>query len=125
MKNKLILVVDDNEINRMLPSVLLKPYGIHVLECDNGQDALDLIMVQRIDCMLIDIFMPSLTGVDLVSRVQKNTKYSQIKLIAYTADASILDEDRFLRLGFHAALVKPVTARDLLAAVTAVESSPS
>lgn len=117
MSNKLILVVDDNEINRMLPSVLLRPYGIHVFECDNGLDALELIKVHHVDCMLIDISMPNLTGLDLIDRIINNTKYSQIKLIAYTADASILDEDRFLRLGFHAALLKPVKAKDLLAAV--------
>jgi len=117
MSNKLILVVDDNDINRMLPSVLLKPYGIHVLECSNGWEALELIKIQRVDCMLIDISMPSFTGLDLISHILKNSKYSEIKLIAYTADAAMQDEDQFLQLGFHQVLIKPVSAKDLLSAI--------
>lgn len=117
MSNKLILVVDDNEINRMLPSVLLKPYGIHVLECSNGWEALELIRTQRVDCMLIDISMPSFTGLDLISHILKNSKYAEIKLIAYTADASMHDEGQFLQLGFHQVLIKPVSAKDLLNAI--------
>lgn len=125
MINKLILVVDDNEINRMLPSVLLKPYGIHVLECANGWEALELIKMQRVDCMLIDISMPSFTGVDLVAHILKSSKHSEIKLIAYTADASMQDNDQFMQLGFHQVLLKPVSAKALLNAVAAVNMPPS
>lgn len=117
MSNKLILVVDDNDINRMLPSILLKPYGIHVLECSNGWEALELIKIQRVDCMLIDISMPSFTGIDLISHILKNSKYAEIKLIAYTADSAMQDEDQFLQLGFHQVLIKPVSAKDLLSAI--------
>jgi len=114
MKNNVLVVVDDDKISRMLPGFLLRPYGITVLECDNGQEALELIETQQVNCMLIDVSMPKFDGADLVSSILKHPKYSTINLIAYTADDHFSRNDCFKKNGFHQVIVKPVSAFDLL-----------
>lgn len=114
MCDKLILVVDDDKISRMLPGILLRPYGFTVIECDNGIEALELIKTHHIKAMLIDISMSSFSGLELAKEVLANSCSSEIKLIAYTADSSLMDSEKFSNLGFDRVLIKPVHAKDLL-----------
>jgi CheY-like chemotaxis protein len=117
MRNRLMLVVDDDKISRMLPGILLRPYGITVLECDNGLEALKLLDIHHVCCMLIDISMPSFSGLELLQSILAHSKYPQMRLVAYTADARLGHACNFQKLGFHQLLIKPVTAHELLATV--------
>ena len=114
-KNQIVvLVVDDDKISRMLPSMLLRTYDVTVIECDNGADALKYMESNDVDYMLIDISMPSISGVDLLKRLSARSKSNETILIAYTADVNFGDIDYFRMLGFHYLLTKPIAADDLL-----------
>ena len=79
MRNTILVVVDDDKISRMLPSILLRPYGITVIECDTGMMVLDAIKVHCVHYMLIDISMPGINGIDLVKQIRNCSKYEKNK----------------------------------------------
>lgn len=117
MKNDIMIVVDDDKISRMLPGVLLRPYGMVVIECDSGFEALKIIGTHHVSYMLIDISMPNISGIDLLKIISARSKYSKIQLVAYTADSKLGEDNFFEKLGFDHLLIKPITASDLLGVI--------
>ena len=111
---KSILVVDDNGINRLLPGLILRPFGWTVHEAANGLDALDQLKVLDVCCVLLDISMPDISGLDVLTDLRKEEKFQAIKVVAYTAYATEGDISHLKAQGFDAVLIKPLTSRKLL-----------
>jgi len=113
-KSKTILVVDDNGINRLLPGLILRPFGWRVYEADGGLEALEILKTPDIACLLLDISMPEISGLDVLADVRKDERFLSLKVVAYTAYAEPKDVARLLALGFDAVLIKPLTSIKLL-----------
>ncbi len=113
-KSKTILVVDDNGINRLLPGLILRPFGWDVLEVDSGLTALAILKKTPISCVLLDISMPVVSGLDVLEDLRRDQRFQEIKVVAYTAYAEQEDVSRLLELGFDAVLIKPLTSAKLL-----------
>lgn len=112
--SKTILVVDDNVINRLLPGLILRPFGWHVYEAENGLNALQQLREHQISCVLLDISMPDISGLEVLSDLRKNSEFSGLKIVAYTAYATQEDVSHLKSIGFDAVLIKPLTSRALL-----------
>ena len=119
MKKLMVIVVDDNLVSRLLPSFILRPFGMHVqvLECDCGVDALRLLEIHQITHVLLDISMPEMDGMNVAKKIREISKNSQVKLIAYTADALLSDLTYLKSAGFDDVLLKPLKSADLLHAL--------
>jgi CheY-like chemotaxis protein len=113
-KFKSILVVDDNGINRLLPGLILRPFGWEVHEVDGGLAALEVLQTIHITCVLLDITMPEVSGLDVLEDLRRDSKFEALKVVAYTAYAQPQDVARLLTLGFDAVLIKPLTSAKLL-----------
>lgn len=113
-KSKSILVVDDNGINRLLPGLILRPFGWDVYESEGGLDALEVLKNISISCVLLDISMPEVSGLDVVTELRCDARFDHLVIIAYTAYAQAEDVSRLLGLGFDDVLVKPLTSAKLL-----------
>lgn len=113
-KSKSILVVDDNGINRLLPGLILRPFGWDVHEVDSGLAAQEILSKANFECVLLDISMPGLSGLDVLSALRANKKFNGLKIIAYTAYMQEDEIEHFLQLGFDAVLIKPLTSIKLL-----------
>ena len=113
-KSKSILVVDDNGINRLLPGLILRPFGWEVYEADGGQAALEILKTIHIACVLLDISMPHVSGLEVLADLRHDKKFKALKVVAYTAYAQLEDVDRLHSLGFDAVLLKPLTSVKLL-----------
>jgi CheY-like chemotaxis protein len=113
-KFKSILVVDDNGINRLLPGLILRPFGWHVYESEGGLDALKVIKSNPISCVLLDISMPVVSGLDVLADLKSDKNFDHLKIVAYTAHAKPDDVSRLLSIGFDAVLLKPLTSVKLL-----------
>ena len=61
--------------------------------------------------------MPNISGVSLLKSILLRSKHTKIKLVAYTADAKLAEDEAYKKLGFHDLLVKPINAIDLLKVV--------
>ena len=126
MKKVTVIVVDDNLVSRLLPSFILRPYGsaVQVLECESGLDALRLIEIHQVTHVLFDISMPEMDGSKVAQKIREVSKYSDIRLIAYTADVLAYDVTFLHAVGFDGVLLKPLRSSDLLLALGILDSSP-
>jgi CheY-like chemotaxis protein len=119
MKKLMVIVVDDNLVSRLLPSYILRPFGMYVqvLECDCGTDALRLLEIHQVTHVLLDISMPEMDGVNVAKKIREISKNSQVQLIAYTANALSSDLAYLKSAGFNDVLLKPLKRADLLHAL--------
>lgn len=124
MKKKMIIVVDDNLANRLLPSFILRPLSaaVQVIECESGADALQMLEAHQVTHVLLDICMPNMDGVNVALKIRAISKYSKIRLIAYTANAQMADIVYLQSLGFDDVLLKPIKKADLFHALNILES---
>ncbi len=113
-KSKSILVVDDNGINRLLPGLILRPFGWTVYEAVGGLEALKTLKDIEISCVLLDISMPDISGLEVLKVLRKSLKLQDMKIVAYTGYAQQKDINHLLSLGFDAVLIKPLTSMRLL-----------
>ncbi len=110
----IVLITDDNQVNRRLPDILLTQLGHTCLQASGGEEALALLQVRPIDCVLLDISMPDMTGEAVCARIRADAALASRWLIAYTAHALPDETARFMAAGFDDVLVKPIS-RDSLA----------
>lgn len=113
-KFKSILVVDDNGINRLLPGLILRPFGWTVYEVDGGLEALKALKDAEISCVLLDISLPDISGLDVLKVLRKNPELQSVRIVAYTGYAQEKDVNYLLGLGFDAVIIKPLTSMKLL-----------
>jgi CheY-like chemotaxis protein len=114
--NKVLLVVDDNLVSRLLPSFILQPFFevIQVLECERGADAVHLLETHQVSHVLLDISMPDVDGLQIAKLIGNTFKSRGMRVIAYTADARAKDDLQLMAIGFDDILLKPLKREDLL-----------
>jgi len=113
-----IAVVEDNPDNRLLLQAILGG-RFEVLEYDNGEDALVGFAAQRPDVVLLDISLPGMDGLEILSRVRADAALARLRVIALTAHAMAGDREKYLAAGFDDYLTKPIIDETLL--VKAIE----
>ena len=104
---KLILVVDDVMVNLRVLAGMLKKQGCQVCVASSGQEALDKLKDITPSCILTDIWMPEMNGVELAGHIRKNHICDNVPIVAVTADAE--SERTFDMSVFTAIVIKPVT----------------
>lgn len=107
-----VLVIDDDEVNRLIAEELLKGLKISVTSTSNPAEVLDLIKSNNFNLILTDIQMPGISGYEIVEMVAK-AGYS-IPIIAITANSMIDGDAHFTDRGFAGYLIKPFTEIDLV-----------
>ena len=112
-----VLLVDDNPINRLLPSILMRRRGYEVVECINGTQALDAARSEHFDCVVLDIAMPGLSGIEVCSRLRAEIPRERLRIIAFTAHAKPSDIPSFKTAGFDDVLLKPLDHEALFIAL--------
>jgi len=107
-----ILLVEDNDMNRLIAIQSLKGLGCEITEAINGLDAIDKIQQQEFDLILMDIQMPLLDGVEATKQI-RSIYNPTIPIIALTANAFKHDIDLYLSVGMNDYLIKPYKETDL------------
>ena len=110
--NAKILVVDDNEMNLLVATSLLKATQIQVDTAMSGMSALKKMAEKRYDLVFLDQMMPSLDGIQTLklAKEMKENKSPGIPMIALTANAISGAKEMFLKEGFTDYLSKPIDA---------------
>lgn len=118
-----ILVAEDNLTNQKYIRNLLSMYNLEVEIVDNGKLAYEAVQLKEFDCVLMDMHMPEMNGVDatMAIRALENPIKSKIPIIALTAAAYKEDEDRMMNAGVNAFLTKPVNEPKLLRTLQAID----
>ncbi len=112
-----VLIVDDQEINRILPRTHLERIGVPVVEADDGHAALARLAAEPFDVVLLDISMPGPSGIDVCLRVRADPALRELRPIAYTAHAFQQTTDEIMAAGFDDLLLKPIRRDSLLRAL--------
>ncbi len=121
-----VLLVEDNDVNRMVAEHMLSAMGVEVLCATNGREALSLMDGQTFDCVLMDVQMPIMDGLTAVRQWREREQAMQRKrlpVIALTANALGGERERCLAAGMDDYLAKPFQRQKLINLVSRYLSS--
>lgn len=106
-----ILVVEDNEANRLLAGAVLERAGFRVEMAGNSQEALELLESRAPDLILMDVQLPGIDGLALTRQLKGDHRTAAIPVIALTALAMHGDKERTLEAGCSGYISKPINTR--------------
>jgi PAS domain S-box-containing protein len=113
LKGKKILLVEDNEMNRLVANTILEQYGAVITEACNGEEAITEMDNGQFDLVLMDVQMPILNGLDATRHIRKYITAS-VPVIALTANAIKGENERCINAGMNAFVSKPFEEDDLV-----------
>jgi two-component system phosphate regulon response regulator PhoB len=109
-----IMVVDDNENATRMTARMLSGLGYDVMTALDGPNALEQIAARHPDCILLDIMMPSMSGLEVLTRLKNDPATTAIPVIMLTAKSQDDDVLTGYKEGAEYYITKPCTSRDLV-----------
>jgi two-component system, cell cycle response regulator DivK len=114
---KTIMIVEDNDLNMKLFSDLLISQGYRVVTTMDGLEAVPLARRERPHLALMDIQLPTVSGLDIIRAMKADMDLAHIPVIAVTAFAMKGDEERILQGGCVSYIPKPISVPHFLATI--------
>lgn len=116
LKDLRILLAEDNDINRLYATSILKMWGCSADVAENGYVALEKVRNNDYDIILMDIQMPVMDGFEASKAIKMSgAPKNQIPIIALTANSSAIDIEKCLAAGMTDCIGKPFTPENLFA----------
>ncbi len=115
LQGKTVLITDDNDMNRLVASTILKSYGAVTREAVNGEEAVFAVGKEKFDLVLMDIQMPVMDGYE-AARSIRNTG-NTIPILALTANAIKGENQKCLDAGMNDYITKPFKEAEFLTLV--------
>jgi len=109
-----ILVVDDEEHNRVLLRDLLEARGHQVMEATDGEQAMDAITSSAPDVILLDVMMPRVDGFEVCRRLKADARSAPIPILLITALTDRQDRLAGIEAGANDFLTKPIDTQDVI-----------
>jgi two-component system, cell cycle response regulator DivK len=113
MPKPTLAVVEDNADNRLLLQAILGE-EFEIVEYENGADALAGFARSLPDLVLLDISLPEMDGLEVLSELRRDGRMRHLPVIALTAHAMAGDRERYLAAGFNDYITKPIMDESLL-----------
>ena len=111
---KTILIVEDSLTTRALIRAVIDELGdVETVEAASGFEALKMLPQQDFDLIITDINMPDINGLELISFVRNNPRYSGLPIIIVSTERSEEDMKRGMALGASAYVAKPFKSDEL------------
>ncbi|MBG1266575.1 hybrid sensor histidine kinase/response regulator [Nostoc sp. WHI] len=112
-KRKLI-VADDRAENRSILVKMLLPLGFEIMEAIDGQDCLNKASESNPDCILMDLMMPQMNGLEATRRIRRSPKLKNVIVIGTSASVFDFDLNKSKEAGCNDFLPKPIRITELL-----------
>ena len=112
-KQPTILIVDDHDDNLLLLRYALEDLGCSIVQASCGSDALELAAQHSFDLILLDILLPDISGMTVVSHLRHRLGMQKVPIIAVTALARATEKSDIIAAGFTAYLSKPYMIDEL------------
>jgi CheY-like chemotaxis protein len=110
-----VLYVEDNPANLKLVSMLIaRRSDLRLLTAENGNLGVELAQAHLPDLILMDINLPGISGLKVMSILSKNSITAHIPIVALSANANPSDIERGLKAGFLKYLTKPIRVDELM-----------
>jgi CheY-like chemotaxis protein len=115
MNNINILLVEDNEVNQIVASALLKRWGLCVTVAPDGRQALTLVQEKRFQLVLMDLQMPVMDGFESTKQIRAldDHYFKNIPIIAFTASSMISSRESAIAFGMTDFVAKPLNPQEL------------
>ena len=119
-----ILLVDDDEINRLVASTFLKKLDVNVTIATNGKEALDLITSKKFVMIMMDLHMPEMDGYECTSRIRAmaDEYFKNIPIIVFSASYTIDSKRKAMEYGMTDFMNKPFRHEELQEKITTYSS---
>lgn len=117
LDNVSVLLVEDNEMNTLLTSVIVEGLGADVTQANNGMAAIKELQKNRFDIILMDLHMPVMNGFDTAMHIRNELGLS-IPIVAITANVINNEKQRCLEAGMNGFVSKPYTEEILLQVIS-------
>lgn len=114
---KTVLIVEDNELNMRLFSDLVQAEGHKTLQVRRGDEALDIIPAHRPDLVIMDVQIPGISGLEVTSRIKKDSNLASIPVLVVSAFAMVGDKEKIEESGCDGYITKPVDVTAFMKAV--------
>lgn len=110
-----ILLVDDDEINRLVATTFLRKWDVGVTMATNGKEALELIQSKKFSMVMMDLHMPEMDGYECTSRLRamEDEYYKNIPIIVFSASYTIDSKKKAMELGMTDFMNKPFRHEEL------------
>jgi signal transduction histidine kinase len=112
LAGKHILIADDDDMNKFLAQHILETYNVNVGTAANGKEALEKIINEYYDVVLMDLHMPEMGGIDVVKNIRK--KGINIPVIAVTGNVMKSEKENCINAGLNEYISKPYDENELL-----------
>ena len=103
-----LLLAEDNPLNQQIARELLEEHGVVVSVADTGLQAIEMLNQGSFDCVLMDVRMPELDGLEATRRIRQQPCFAGLPVIAMTANARTEDRDDCFAAGMNDFISKPV-----------------
>ena len=113
-KNKTIMVVDDNPDIITIVKTILEGKGYNVFSASGGAELLNMLKGQKPDLIILDIMMPEMDGLEVLSRLKAVSETATIPVILLTAKVQYEDVLGGYKLGADYYITKPFTSTQLV-----------
>jgi two-component system cell cycle response regulator DivK len=114
---KLVLIVEDNDLNMKLFRDLLEAHGYRTIHTRNGLEVLPIAKKHHPDLIIMDIQLPEVSGLEITRWLKDDTELKSIPVIAVTAFAMKGDEEKIRAGGCEDYLSKPISVNQFIATV--------
>ncbi len=115
--SKKILVVDDDDLVLIAIRELLTPLGFSVMTSANGPDALQKLLSDPFDLIILDVVMPGMEGFEVCRRLRQIAAYAETPVMMLTAKSGEEDKQRGVEAGATLYLPKPISPKRLISLV--------
>jgi len=117
---EVLLIVDDDVDTLRLVGLMLQRQGYTILTANNGQQAINMVVGEQPDLILLDVMMPGMDGYEVTRHLRGDPNTADIPIIMFTAKTQLDDKVTGFEAGADDYLTKPTQPRELFAHVKAV-----
>lgn len=114
LKGLIVLVCDDEAMGLDIISTLIRAYGGCVFAAKDGEEALGVVKSHHVEVIVTDISMPTMSGWEMKTHLEKDPRTAQIPVIALTAHAMVGDREKVMQAGFSGYISKPITPQTFM-----------
>ena len=114
MKNVNVLLVEDNQINQLIASRLLRKWGMGVTIANHGKEALAMITCKSFQLILMDLQMPEMDGFESTTKIRsmEDVYFKNIPILAFTTSSMVSVFDKAKQCGINDFVDKPLASAD-------------
>jgi two-component system chemotaxis response regulator CheY len=114
-QHRILIVEDSPTMRQLLVFALKRIKGVELIEAQDGMDGLRKVTSDHFDLALVDINMPVMDGLKLISLIRAEESLKEMSIVVITTEGAKEDRERALSLGADEYLTKPIQANRVLA----------